>query len=216
MQKIYLVVGLIVVIALAGLGYFYSNKRKTGEQASSPTSQQPASPNAQQGTPPTSVAKDTQLETVDTKTIASAAKVFDFCVTVPENWQTEAVPQIESLNFYDPAAEGSTNLDRSQVFVRHFRANSFQTLSTVTIHSRNETTVAGRPAVAYEIEKKQGVTNFPNQPSWRSERHFVTDVRVADTNPSIFLVFGKRPDLPEKTFDQLLSSLDLGCVKKKF
>ncbi|MBI4032246.1 M23 family metallopeptidase [Candidatus Berkelbacteria bacterium] len=139
--------------------------------------------------------------------IADVAAPFTFSLEIPTGWQAEAVREIEAISIYDPGAAGDSNLEKSQLFIRHFEANAFLTLQTVTIHDRDETTVDGRPAVRYEIEKKSGVTDFPSQPSWRNQRHIVTDVRVTDDNPSTFYVIAKRPDLADTTYQQLLDSL---------
>ncbi len=162
-------------------------------------------------TPRTDENKKESGKRISASSIPGAARVFDFAVTIPSQWEMESVPAIEALNFYDPNAPGENNLEKSQIFVRYFRANQFLTLSTVTIHSREETKIIGRPAVRYDIEKKAGVPNFPNQPRWRSARHAVTDIRASDANPSVFFVFGERPDLSEETFDSFLQSIDLNA-----
>lgn len=144
------------------------------------------------------------LRHVKAQDIPGVASAYRFGADVSVNWQIEAVPATEAINLYDPAAAGPSNLDKSQIFIRHFRANDFQTLQTVTIHSREGTTIDGRPAVRYDIEKKPAVAQFANQPSWRSERHIVTDVRVSDTNPSVFYVIAKRPDFDEGVYRQFL------------
>lgn len=139
--------------------------------------------------------------------VPNAASAFQFSVRLPASWRIEAVPAIEALNVYDPAADGATNLQKSRVFIRHFRASDFQTLTTVTIKSRTEATFAGRPAVTYRIGKKPDVADFPNQPSWRNAEHRVTDIRSSDASPTTFYVFAKAPDVPDATFDALLQSL---------
>jgi murein DD-endopeptidase MepM/ murein hydrolase activator NlpD len=133
--------------------------------------------------------------------------IYTFSVNIPEYWEIEAIPEIEAINFYDPELEGESNLDKSQLFVRYFRANSFLTLSTVTIYSETVSSTLGRPTVVYDIEKKEGVPDFPHQPFWRNERHTVTDIRETDSNPSTFYVIGKRPDLDEKVFEMFLYSI---------
>ena len=146
-------------------------------------------------------------QVIETKNISAAADVFNFSVQAPDGWQIQAVPQIEALNIFNPEAEGQDNLRKSQIFIRYFKASDFLTLGTVTIHSRTKTTINGRPAVIYDIEKKSGVANFAHQPSWRSARHLVTDIRLNDTNPSIFYVVAKRPDLAQEIFDRFIISL---------
>ena len=147
------------------------------------------------------------FKTILARNVAGAAKNFIFAVKIPVGWQAEAVPEIDAINFYDPASEDNTSLEQSQIFIRNFRANSFLTLATVTIHSRENLTINNRPAVRYDIEKKPGVPNFPNQPSWRNRRHIVTDIRVSDKNPSVFYVIAKRPELDQKIYQQFLKDL---------
>lgn len=128
---------------------------------------------------------------------------------IPPSWEIEVIPDIEAVNFYDTVAPGASPREQSQVFLRHFRASDFLTLSTVTIHERTPTVVTSRPAVAYVIEKKAGVPPFPQQPLWRNTQHHVTDVRLSDTNPSEFLVFAQSPTLADTTFEAVLGSLRL-------
>lgn len=151
------------------------------------------------------------LRQVKAQDIPGVASAFTFTADVSVNWQIEAVPAIEAINLYDPAGAGANNLEKSQIFIRYFRAKDFQTLQTVTIHSRDETSIDGRPAVRYDIEKKPNVAAFANQPSWRSERHIVTDVRVSDTNPSVFYVIAERPDLDGAVYRQFLEGFKVSA-----
>lgn len=144
---------------------------------------------------------------VNLGTLPGAAAAFAVTLSIPASWEVESVPGIEAMNLYDPASLGDAPREKSQVFVRHFRASDFLALSTVTIHERTPTVVAGRPAVAYVIEKKPGVPPFPDQPAWRNVRHRVTDVRLSDASPSEFLVVAKNPVLPDDVFTRVLSSL---------
>ncbi|MBU1178645.1 hypothetical protein KJ903_05560 [Patescibacteria group bacterium] len=132
---------------------------------------------------------------------------FSFQVDIPENWQAEYVADSQAINFYDPQATGENNLEKSQVFVKYFSASSFQTLNTVYIFSEEELTINDRPAVRYNIMKKRGIDDFPNQPAWRSDQHFVTDIRSTDDNPTIFYVFARRPDLDETEFTEFIYSV---------
>lgn len=133
---------------------------------------------------------------------------FNFSVEIPAQWEVEPVAEIQAINFYDPAASGDTNLDKSQIFVRYFLAQEFLTLNTVTIHSSKELTINGHEAVEYDIEKQASVADFISQPAWRNQRHIVTDVRVS-TNSLVFYVFGQRPELNQTTLDQFFQSLNI-------
>jgi len=160
---------------------------------------------------------DVELDPVDftprrisTNDIPGVDAGFRFDVEVPWDWEAEAIPAIQAINFYaKPSTSGFDRLEESQIFVRQFSASSFLTLSTVDIFSREEQTIVGRPAVRYDIQKKSGVADFPNQPSWRNDRHIVTDIRVSDSSLSIFYVIAKRPDLDETIYQNWLASLIL-------
>lgn len=147
-------------------------------------------------------------QTFDSQSLAAANDAFTFTTTIPVDWVAEAIPEIEAINLYDPAAPGDTNLEKSQVFIRYFRANTFLTLSTVTIHTQSDRTLNGRPARTYEIEKLSSVADFAHQPSWRNDRHTVTDIRAIDASPSIFYVLARRPDLDSSVYETFLTSFD--------
>lgn len=142
--------------------------------------------------------------------IPQAAPEFIFTAQIPQTWQTEAIDSVQAISLYDPTLSGNNSLEKSQIFIRFFTAADFLTLSTVTIHSRTPLTVAGRPAVRYDIAKKPNVADFPHQPSWRNERHEVTDVRVSNENPSVFYVIAKRPDLKPQIYESFLNSINVG------
>ncbi len=196
---------LAIGLALIGIGVIVRHRSPTKPAISPASSTEPS----------TTVTSETIRPTTKrlvAGSISGVADEFRWSAEVPAGWEAEAVPAIEAINLYDPAVSGDSNLEKAQLFIRHFEANSFLTLSTVDILQRDETTVAGRPAVRYEIEKQVGVANFPNQPSWRSQRHTVTDVRVSDANPSVFYVIAKRPDLDQAVYDQFLASFTVGIT----
>lgn len=144
----------------------------------------------------------------DTDDLIDLDSSYNFSVEIPAGWEVENVAEIQSINFYDPTAEGDTNLDKSQIFVRYFLAQEFLTLSTVTIHASTELSINGHDAVEYDIEKKSSVDNFPSQPSWRNQRHLVTDIRVS-TNSLVFYVFGQRPGIDAAVRDEFFQTLDI-------
>lgn len=157
----------------------------------------------------TEVKDENIYEKIYVSEIANSASEFNFSAEVPREWAVESVPEIEALNFYYPLAQGNGSLENSQIFVRHFEANSFLTLATVNILEREKLEINGRLAVRYFIEKKAGITNFSSQPSWRNEKHTVTDIRMSDKNPSVFLVIAKNPELDEATYQYFLNSIKL-------
>jgi len=141
--------------------------------------------------------------------IKSVSPAFNFGFYIPREWEAEAVKQIESINIYDPRLPGGTNLEKSQIFIRYFRANNFLTLPSVKVLSRKEVTVAEHPAIDYIIEKKPGYPNFPRQPLWRNQKHRVTDVRTSDASQAVFYVFAKHPDLDDILFESILGTLKI-------
>ncbi len=137
-------------------------------------------------------------------TFTDYSDIYQFTADIPAGFEVAYVPEIESINIYNPKAEGDTPLEQSQIFIRYFTAHTFLTLSTVTIHSKEETQVHGHDAVAYDIEKKAGIANFAYQPEWRSKRHQLTDVRYSVNNPSTFFVFAYNPDFGAEAFQAFL------------
>lgn len=135
---------------------------------------------------------------------------FNFSAVVPSTWQVAHIEQTDALNFFDPNAEGENDLERSQIYIRSFKASGFETLSTVDIHSRDPKIYRGRAAFRYDISKKTNVSDFPFQPAWRSQRHIVTDIRTTEESPALFYVIAKRPNLDEAVYQQFLESLTLG------
>lgn len=164
---------------------------------------------------PSSFPSLTGQKAIHTNNISRADKAFTFGATIPRDWIPEAVPGSNALSFYDPDQEGRNTLDQSQIFMRSFTANDFLTLSTVTIHSRQNLTINGRPAVRYDIEKKLDAAPFLSQPEWRNSRHIVTDIRTTDDNPSVFYVIAKRPDLEMTTYEAFLESLTLHAALRQ-
>lgn len=132
---------------------------------------------------------------------------YSFSAEIPKSWKMEAVPQIESIAIYDTSETKSYSLDDAKIFIRKFTANQFLTLSTVNIFTQDKIDIKGRPAVRYEIEKKKGVGDFPNQPAWRNRRHIVTDIRSTDESPTVFYVVAKNPDLDDSEYQRFLNSI---------
>lgn len=132
---------------------------------------------------------------------------FDFTAYIPKSWRVEYVADSQAINIYDPQAKASSNLEKSQIFVKYFSASSFQTLSTVDIISQASLTINNRPAIAYTIKKKSSAKNFASQPSWRNIEHRVTDIRSTDNSPTTFYVFAKAPTVGDSQFDAFLNSV---------
>ena len=133
---------------------------------------------------------------------------YRFSGVLPDGFEYAYVDENESINIYLPDEEPIGHLDKSQIFIRFFQANQFLTLNTVTIHNKKETSIQGHDAVIYDIEKKNDVAKFPNQPFWRNERHTVTDIKFSEQNPTYFYVFAKHPDLQQEIFDEFLNNLE--------
>lgn len=136
--------------------------------------------------------------------VSKTAEIFTFEGAIPKSWETEKIREVDAVNIYDPKYEGEPNLEKSQIFIRYFQADTFLTLSTVNILERNSHQIGRRDAVTYLIEKKKGIVDFPYQPAWRNQKHFVTDIKG---DAGFFYVFAKRPDLPNEIFENFLRSL---------
>lgn len=194
---------LALVILILAAGGIYLLNRPDGSEIISPPSPELFSPEF--SSPPPSPTRR-----IHTREIAGSARAFNFSFEIPAEWRVEAVEKIEAINIYDPRSEGASNLEKSQIFIRYFQASDFLTLSSVSVLSRESKTIIGRPAVDYLIEKKGDVADFSRQPSWRNRRHRVFDIRASDKNPSVFYVFGKRPELADEDFEKFLNSIKLG------
>lgn len=135
--------------------------------------------------------------------------IYKLQFTIPEGWEVEYVPSIESLNLYTVAGSG-TALERSQVFIRYFDASQFLTLQTVTIHITTDRSVGTGPYVAraYDIEKKAGVASFADQPSWRNSQHTVTDFRATEGYTRYYVV-AANPSLDTKVYEEVLASMKI-------
>lgn len=133
--------------------------------------------------------------------------IYKLRFAIPGAWEVEYVPQIQALNLFTLSGEGTAR-ERSQIFIRYFDASDFQTLSTVTIHAQEDLNVSENnyPARRYEIEKKPDVADFPYQPTWRNQRHSVTDFK---TGPGYarFYVVAKNPALSDDLYEAVLQSI---------
>lgn len=204
-------IGVVTILAVVGGStFFVLKKNETQQLFSSPTPT--LAPVLPTPIPPpyktsTALLAPPAVQTFSTQDIPGAHKNFQFTADIPTAWQAEAVSTTQAIALFDPNASGNSNLEKSKIFIRFFSANQFLTLSTVTINNQSSLQINGRPAIRYDIAKKPSIPNFPGQPSWRNERHIVTDIRVSDANPSIFYVIAKHPDLDENIYEQFLQSL---------
>lgn len=192
MQKIiYAIVGVLIITVV----YFFFwpfpqdnvGNQNQGQNSGSPT--------------PTQSSESKRID------FSNINNIYRFSGEIKDGWQIQFVPQTEAINIYDPGAQGSSNLEKSQIFIRYFEANDFLTLSAVDILSSDKTSINGHQAVNYEIIKKPGIADFAFQPSWRSRQHKLTDVRLSDNNPSVFYVISYNPFLDKKVFDSFIDSL---------
>ena len=186
-----IIIGLVVmVIIVAGIFYFKNSKNS------------PPSPNS------TSVSTETaNINTTKSVNFWEVNLDYKFTANIANEWQVENIAAIDSINIYDPSSPAINNLDKSQIFIRQFSANDFLTLNTVNVLNREQTKVDNHRAVQYEIQKKDGVADFPNQPNWRNGKHKLIDVRYNDNNPSIFYVISYNPVLPTEQFEKFITSL---------
>jgi len=198
--SVIVIIGLIVIVISWPRSALSPTEQTPSTVESLPTPAQPL---------PTSADRDQipESQTLQAAAIPNVAAAYQFSGTIPATWQAEAIPAIDAINIFDPAAPGDTSLEQSQIFIRTFSANDFLTLDTVTILNQLDLTINGRPAVEYRITREASAAPFPSQPSWRNQEHIVTDVRVADTNPSVFYVIAQRPDLNDDIYQEFLQSL---------
>jgi len=127
---------------------------------------------------------------------------------IPQGWEVEYVRAMDALSLYTLSGRGIA-LERSQVFIQHFDATSFLTLSTVIIHGVEDTIVGeGYTARRYDIEKRAQVSPFTGQPSWRSERHDATDFRKGVGRTRYYTV-AARPGLETKIYEDILASINI-------
>lgn len=159
---------------------------------------------------PTSNANtSTNTTTFSTVDLPDRDPRFSFSTHLPSGWVAEYVPGSRAIIFLDPQAGGTSNLEKTRVFVTYFEATTFQTLTTVEVKSRSELSINERPAVQYVIAKKSGVADFTAQPDWRNRQHQVTDIRTTSDSPTIFYAFAQAPDLPEEIFSDILRSFTI-------
>jgi len=139
----------------------------------------------------------------------SAVPFENLSFDIPSGMKVAFLPSIQSLNVYEVDGEGEP-IERSQIFIRFFDASSFLTLRTVTIHQTEDLNIGTEDYVArrYDIEKKPGIANFPGQPTWRNERHIVTDTRKT-SGVTRYYVIAKNPELDMDVYEEFLESLEL-------
>lgn len=135
--------------------------------------------------------------------------IYHLSFDLPEGWEIEYVPSLQALNLYDALGEG-TALDRSQMFIRYVDASSFLTLSTVDIYETTDVTVGigDYDARRYDIEKKPGMADFADQPSWRNERHFVTYFHDSSGDDRYYVVAAS-PDLDPSIYEGVLDTMEI-------
>ena len=133
--------------------------------------------------------------------------IFHLSFEIPSGWDVEYIPSLEALNLYTLDGSGSAR-ERSQMMIRYFDASSFLTLSTVEVHETVDIVIGDEAYEArlYDIEKLEGVADFVDQPDWRNERHFVTDVR-AEEGFTRYFVFAVNPEVGLDVYEQVLDTL---------
>lgn len=132
---------------------------------------------------------------------------FPIEFTIPEGWEIEYIPSLKALNLFTLSG-ASPARQRSQILIRFFDAAKFLTLPTVNIYSTTDLTVGKGHYTArrYDIEKKQGVPDFADQPAWRNQRHLVTDFRGSEGFTRYFVV-AANPLLDHNIVETVLKSM---------
>lgn len=135
--------------------------------------------------------------------------LFPLSFDMPAGWDVEYVPSLEALNIYTKHG-GGTARDRSQIFIRYFDAADFLTLDSVNILSTENLVVGTEDYTArrYEIEKKEDVPVFKDQPFWRNDSHLVTDFR-GEEGFTRYYVVAANPELSASVYLLFLSRLSI-------
>lgn len=154
---------------------------------------------------PTNIASD--LIGFSTADLPDRDPAFEFTAQMPSTWRVEYVASARAINIYDSRAAGSSSLEKSVVFISYYSAMSFTPSTAVDVKSRTETTIGGRAVLTTVVQKKSGVANFSDQPTWLNLEHQVTDIRTTDASPAIFYSFAQAPSLTTAQFDAFLSSI---------
>lgn len=138
----------------------------------------------------------------------TAPDVLHLSFWIPENMGFEYVPSIDAINLFSLHGDGTAR-ERSQIFIRYFDASEFLTLSTVHVYSTEVLTVGeGYDARRYDIEKKGGIADFASQPSWRNERHIVTDFTDTEGYGRYYVV-AANPALDPAIYEQFLRDIEI-------
>lgn len=135
--------------------------------------------------------------------------IFHLEFTVPAGMEVEYIPSLQALNIFTLDGEGMAQ-DRSEMLIRYFDADRFLTLSTVTVHSTTDLQVGDEGYIAkrYDIEKKVGIADFPDQPDWRNARHIVTDFTAAEGYGRYYVV-AANPNLATAIYEEFLASIKI-------
>jgi hypothetical protein len=185
----------VIVIAGAGAAY-YVGKR-------SPSSN--VLLNAPKEIVETAAEPDVEVKKVR-REFSELDATYRFSAELPHDWVIKYVAATDAIAI-SHSKEAAKDLDEASIFIRNFSASSFLTLSTVDLLSKENVTINSHAAVRYEVEKKDGVADFANQPSWRSSKHKLVDIRYAPTGTTAFFVFAYKPDLREELFNDFINSL---------
>lgn len=132
---------------------------------------------------------------------------FLFSVSIPKEFEVEYIPKLKAMNIYNPKLTGGKNIDKSEIYITHFKADRFLTLNTVEITKQDKIILNGQDAVLYEITKKPEVPNFSGQPNWRNFKHKAIDIRFDSANPTYFYSFAYNPNLSAKIIGDFINSL---------
>jgi len=132
---------------------------------------------------------------------------FPLSFSLPDGYDVEYIPQIDALNIYAIEGSGAAR-ERSAFLIRFFDAERFLTLQTVEIFGVQDVTVGKGfyEGKKYDIEKKEGVEDFPHQPDWRNDRHFVTDFHDGEGYTRYFVV-AANPEIDLEMYEGFLASM---------
>jgi hypothetical protein len=134
-------------------------------------------------------------------------KEYVFSGDISSSWEVEYIKDADAINIFNPQAEQEKNIDKSLIFVRSFVADDFSDPDHFDILNKEEKNLSNHKSILYEVEKKDDVDDFKNQPQWKNDKHKILLVRFWKKEPSIFFEISYSSELSDESFDSFVNSL---------
>ncbi len=132
---------------------------------------------------------------------------YKLSAEVPHKWEIEYVPQNNSINIYDLAAEGDTLRDKSQILILSRIGNTFEIPKGLEVVTQEEKLISGHEAKEYVVKPLEGIASFDHEPSWRATEHRMITVRYSIEENSAFFTFAQSKGMTNEAFDQFIASV---------